>query len=268
MWYAWLGKYTVETVNGTGFFRGRFDGWNVAVVEAGPGNAGAATIAVRAIQHYKPNVALFVGVAGGVKDVTVGDVVVATKVYGYEFGKDTAKGFQPRPDVQNTAHELEQRARIIRQQDGWKKRLDPSIKHDSTAIFVAPIAAGEKVVASKKAATAKLIKEHYGDAIAVEMEGSGFLKGVHINHPTQGCVIRGVSDLLSGKANADKAGSQQRAADTASAAAFEILSGLNGGHGSARKPKPAFVEIGSTFSKGAYFKQGEILARRARRGSG
>jgi hypothetical protein len=36
-----LGKYTVETVNGTGFFRGRFDGWNVAVVEAGPGNAGA-----------------------------------------------------------------------------------------------------------------------------------------------------------------------------------------------------------------------------------
>jgi nucleoside phosphorylase len=110
-------------------------------------------------------------VAGGVKDVTVGDVVVATKVYGYESGKDTAKGFQPRPDVQNTARELEQRARIIRQQDGWKKRLDPAIKHDSTAIFVAPIAAGEKVVASKKAATAKLIEEHYGDAIAVEMEG-------------------------------------------------------------------------------------------------
>jgi nucleoside phosphorylase len=254
-----LGNHTIETVGGTGFFRGRFEGWNVAVVEAGPGNAGAAAIAVRAIQHYNPDVALFVGVAGGIKDVTIGDVVVATKVYGYESGKDTAKGFQARPDVQNTAHELEQRARVIRQQDGWKKRLDPTIKHEGTSIFVAPIAAGEKVVASKRAATAKLIKEHYSDAIAVEMEGSGFLKGVHINHPTQGCVIRGVSDLLSGKANADKAGSQQRAADAASATAFEILSGLKGGNGSA-KPKPAFVEIASTFSKAAYFKQGEILA--------
>lgn len=256
-----LGQHTVETVNGTGFFKGRFEGWNVAVVEAGPGNSGAAAIAGRAIQHYKPDVALFVGVAGGVKDVAIGDVVVATKVYGYESGKDTAKGFQPRPDVQNTAHELEQRARIIRQQDGWKKRLDPAVKHENAAIFVAPIAAGEKVVASKKAATAKLIKEHYGDALAVEMEGSGFLKGVHINHPTQGCVVRGISDLLSGKANADRAGSQQRAADAASAAAFEILSGLNGGPDTARRAKPAFVETAPTCSKGAYFKQGEVLAQ-------
>ena len=43
----------------------------------------------------------------------------------------------------------------------------------------------------------------------------GFLEGVHISHPVQGGVVRGVSDLLSGKANADKSGSQQRAADAA-----------------------------------------------------
>jgi nucleoside phosphorylase len=255
-----LGKHTVETVNGTGFFKGHFEGWDVAVVEAGPGNAGAAAIAVRAIEHYKPGVALFVGVAGGVKDVAIGDVVVATKVYGYESGKDTAKGFQSRPDVQNTAHALEQRARVIRQGNDWRSRLDPAVNYGSPTFFVAPIAAGEKVVASKKAATAKLIKDHYGDALAVEMEGSGFLKGVHIAHPTMGAVIRGISDLLSGKANADKAGSQQRAADAASAAAFEILSGLDGDQDRVRKAKPTFVEIQPTFSKGAYFKQGEVLS--------
>ncbi|TWA89407.1 hypothetical protein [Bradyrhizobium stylosanthis] len=153
-----LGKYDVETVSGTGFFKGQFEGWDVAVVEAGPGNTGAAAIAVRALEHYKPHVALFVGVAGGVKDVAIGDVVVATKVYGYESGKDTAESFQSRPDVQNTAHALEQRARVIRQGSDWKSRLDPAVMHEDSAFFVAPIAAGEKVVASKKAATAKLIK--------------------------------------------------------------------------------------------------------------
>lgn len=255
-----LGATTVETVGGTGFFRGRVEGWDVAAVEAGPGNSGAAAIAVRAIAHYKPDIAIFVGVAGGVKDVAIGDAVVATKVYGYESGKDMAKGFQPRPDVQQTAHELEQRARIIRQSDDWKKRLDPALSHDKPAVYVAPIAAGEKVVASKRAATAKLIREHYGDTLAVEMEGSGFLKGVHISHPTKGCVIRGISDLLSKKSEADKAGSQPRAVDVASAVAFEMLSGLGADSDYKRAATPSFPETPPSFSKGAYFKQGEVLA--------
>lgn len=255
-----LGKSTVETVGGTGFFRGEFQGWDVAVVEAGPGNASAAAIAVRALTHYKPEVALFVGVAGGIKDVVIGDVVVATKVYGYESGKDTAGKLLPRPDVQNTAHELEQRARVMRQQPDWKNRLDPGVKHAAPTIFVEPIAAGEKVVASTRSPTARLIKANYGDAVAVEMEGRGFLEGVHISHPTKGCVIRGISDLLSNKGEADKAGSQKIAADAASAAAFEMLATLGSGHGSAATPKSTFLETPSTFSKGAYFQPRQILA--------
>jgi nucleoside phosphorylase len=214
-----VGSFTDEVVSGTGFFRGQFEGWDVAVAEIGAGNVSAAAIAVRALAHYKPSVALFVGVAGGVKDVAIGDVVVGTKVYGYESGKDRANGFNARPDVMKTAHDLEQRARTLRQRADWRKRLNSAITHEAPAVFVAPIAAGEKVVASKRAATAKLIREHYGDALAVEMEGRGFLEGVHISHPVQGCVVRGISDLLSGKANADEGGLQQRAADAASAVA-------------------------------------------------
>lgn len=256
-----LGKSTVETIDGTGFFKGQFAGWDIAVVEAGAGNSGAAAIAVRALTYFKPEHAFFVGVAGGVKDVVIGDVVVGTKVYAYESGKDTAMGFRPRPDAQNTAHELEQRARIIRQQDEWKKRLDPVLKHETPVVYVAPIAAGEKVVASTKSATAKLIKATYGDTLAVEMEGSGFLEGVHISHPTKGVVIRGISDLLSKKGAADKAGSQQRAADAASAVAFEILAALDGGAGTTQTTKPTFIETPTTFCGAAYFRHGEILAR-------
>jgi nucleoside phosphorylase len=74
-----------ELVTGTVFHRGVVEGWDVVVAEVGPGNAPAAVIAERAIGRFGPAVALFVGVAGGIKDVAIGDVV-ATKVYGYEWG--------------------------------------------------------------------------------------------------------------------------------------------------------------------------------------
>jgi nucleoside phosphorylase len=256
-----LAGRATEDVSGTLFTKGQFEGWEVAVAEIGPGNAGAAAIGARALAHYKPEVALFVGVAGGVKDVAIGDVVVATKVYGYESGKDAAGGFKARADVMNTAHDLEQRARLLRQSDDWKKRLDPAIQHQHPRVFVDPIAAGEKVVASTYSATAKLISEHYSDAVAVEMEGRGFLEAVHINQPVRGGVVRGISDLLSGKAEADKAGTKAIAADAASAVAFEMLSTIGGAAAPPKKPARKFTETPITFSPSAYFKPREVLAK-------
>jgi hypothetical protein len=106
------------------------------------------------------------------------------------------------------------------------------------------------------------LKTHYSDAVAVEMEGRGFLEGVHLSADVRGGVIRGISDLLDGKAQADKSGSQQRAADAASAATFEILSGLDGGPpGGAARQETTFTARPSTFTKAAYFPKGEVLAQ-------
>lgn len=78
---------------GSVYRRGTFDDnsspWDVLVAEIGPGNEGAAAEAERAIQFHEPSVAIFVGVAGALKDVKRGDdVVVSTKIYNYESGKD------------------------------------------------------------------------------------------------------------------------------------------------------------------------------------
>jgi nucleoside phosphorylase len=239
-----------ETVKQTVFHVGRFEGWKIAVAECGPGNVRAASIAERAIDRFSPEVACFVGIAGGVKDVVIGDIVVATKVYGYESGKAGKNGFQPRPEISLPAHAFEQRARAIRLKDEWKARLDPGLKHDDAKIYVGAIAAGEKVVGSARSKTAQYLRATYGDTLAVEMEGRGFLDGVHINHPVQGCVVRGISDLLDNKEETDTLGSQLIGADAASAATFEMLATKEPAEAKRglpntvlRAPKPASFDI-------------------------
>jgi hypothetical protein len=122
-----------ETVKQTVFHVGRFEGWEVAVGECGPGNVRTALIVERAIDHFSPEVACFVGVAGGVKDVTIGDVVVATKVYGYESGKDEEEGFRPRPEISLPAYVFEQRAR---DHAGPIKRVATSVPMSFVATMV------------------------------------------------------------------------------------------------------------------------------------
>jgi nucleoside phosphorylase len=48
--------------------------------------------------------------------------------------------------------------------------------------------------------------------LAVEMEGRGFLEGVRA-HGIEAGVVRGISDLLSGKSKADEHGSQAKQRD-------------------------------------------------------
>lgn len=259
-----------ETVKQTVFHVGRFEVWEIAVGECGPGNIRTALTVERAIDHFSPEVACFVGVAGGVKDVSIGDVVVATKVYGYESGKDEEGGFRPRPEISLPAYIFEQRARAVRLKDRWKARLDAQFNNGGANIRVGPIAAGEKVVRSVRSATAKFLRAEYGDALAVEMEGRGFLDGVHINHPVQGCLVRGISDLLDNKDQTDEAGSQAVAADAASAVIYEMLAtlpppGANLPAPRARAQQPAAGPPLATgrpigITPAIYFEPGEVLA--------
>jgi nucleoside phosphorylase len=209
---------------GTIYERGKFSDpnavWDVGIVKIGAGNTRAAMEAERAIAHFNPNVIFFVGVAGGIKDVALGDVVAATKVYGYESGKAN-KTFETRTEIGRSAYNLEQRSRIEAGKPDWLKRL--SVSEPIPRVFVAPIAAGEKVISSTKSEVFQFLRSNYGDAVAVEMEGLGFLEAARANQQVSAMVIRGISDLIDNKTEVDRTGYQKIAARHASAFAFEML---------------------------------------------
>lgn len=203
--------------------------WRVVIAQIGAGNVGAALEVERAITCFQPSVVFFVGVAGGVKDVNIGDVVVATKVYSYESGKETEQRFLPRPDTAQTSYRLLQQAQVVKRKTDWQQRIKGNTAKLRTKprVFVGPIASGEKVVASARSALAQFLHSTYNDTLAVEMEAGGALKAIHANVSVEALVIRGISDVLDGKSAADAKGSQERAARHASAFAFELLARLD-----------------------------------------
>ena len=242
---------------GTIYERGQFAAngqvWDVGVVEIGAGNAGAALEAERAIAYFSPDVLFFVGVAGGIKDVEIGDVVASTKIYGYESGKAELK-FKPRPEIGLSAYNLEQRARAEVRKGDWLQGLS-TVTELTPRAFVAPIAAGEKVIVSTQSEVFKFLQENYGDAIAVEMEGLGFLEAARANQRVSAMVIRGISDLIDGKGKSDKSGSQEIASRHASAFAFAMLANLKlaeeAGRGSVEEPsKERMVQKNVGHAKG------------------
>lgn len=207
----------VETLvhpSGTRAERGRLDGtsWYVALAEIGEGTLTAAVLTERLHNWLRPQALLFVGVAGGLKDdIKVGDVVVATKVYGIHGGKQTPEGFLVRPEAWRSSHRLEQAARhALRGKAHFK-----------------PIAVGDVVLADAESAIARHLHEHYNDAVAIEMEGAGVAQAAHLTGTLDALIIRGISDKADAhKHERDAEGSQPKAAKNAARAAVALLQEL------------------------------------------
>ncbi len=224
-----LGETKLKEHHGHFFRVGRFEGanggWEIAVAQE-RGNDMAAFNATMAILHFNPDVALFVGVAGGVKDAAIGDAVVSTEIYGFETGKVEKDGFFARPKVYQPDHRLLGLARDLARSGDWKSRRQYSQPKDSRTTHFGPIAAGEKLVVSHDAELMEFIKTRFNDTLAIETEGRGFAAAAHALRTARWLVIRGVSDLLTGKSEADAKDGQSWAVDNAAALAFQLLSEL------------------------------------------
>lgn len=195
----------------------------VLIVETGPGNIRAADETSRSIEFFKPNYVFFVGIAGGIKDVSIGDVVASTKVIGFETGKADTE-FKPRFESIPASYILEQTARHVHRENTWVRKIKNDLSNTPNS-FVQPIAAGEKVVSSNKSDVFNYLKKYCSEAVAIDMEGIGFLVASR-PHNVHSIEVRGISDLIENKAESDATGSQPKAAKNAAAFTFAMIDQL------------------------------------------
>ncbi|MEU7717786.1 5'-methylthioadenosine/S-adenosylhomocysteine nucleosidase [Streptomyces tibetensis] len=204
-------RFEVGTVRGTSC--------RVALGLANKGNHSAAVIAERAIQEFSPLAVVFVGVAGALWDATrLGDVVMASHVYAYHGGTSEDDGLKARPRAWEAPHGISQVASHLARLGDW---ADPTPGHqDGPQVRFGAIAAGEIVQNSRLSAEAKWIRQHYNDALAIEMEAAGVAQAGHLSGAPV-AIIRGISDRADGtKSSSEDRRWQPRAA--ANAAAFAV----------------------------------------------
>lgn len=227
---AHLPRFYEETAGGSRYLSGAFTGqhqsYKIITQLTGSKNETIALAAERAIQHFKPVVILLAGVAGGVKDVSVGDVVVGTKYYGYEFGKETPEGFVTRPESGYYSKELVTLAQSVAGNKDWLRRIKTGLPVQPKVVF-GPIASGNKVIAATDSNAFRLLKKSYNDTIALEMEAIGLGMAMQSFPSVRFLNVRGISDLLDGKSKSDAAGSQELAAAHMAAFVFELINRLD-----------------------------------------
>lgn len=212
---------------GTRFEVGRIDqsDCRVALGLVGKGNHPAAVLAERAMAEFSPAAVLFVGVAGGLwPNVRLGDVIVASKIYAYHGGTSEDDGLKARPKAWEIPHEADQIAHHVARSTVWRRGLPVGA---TPQVHFGPIAAGEVVQDSGISDQARWIRQHYNDAVAIEMEAAGVAQAGHLNRALPVVVVRGISDHADGsKAATDGQDWQPKAARHAAAFATALAQEL------------------------------------------
>jgi adenosylhomocysteine nucleosidase len=230
--YAAVQKKLKETrpyrhPKGTRFEVGRLgDGQTqVALALVGKGTQSAAVLAERAMSSFDPAAVIFVGVAGALRHhVALGDVVVATHVYAYHGGTSEDDGLMGRPRVWEISHDADQAARHVVRAGSWAEGLSSSPR-----VHFGPLAAGEVVLNSRTSAHARWLREHYNDALAIEMEAAGVAQAAQLNRSLPVVIVRGISDRADGtKTLTDADDWQPRAVTGAAALATALAEELGG----------------------------------------
>jgi adenosylhomocysteine nucleosidase len=215
---------------GTLFERGQLPRYgDITLALIGESNPSAAALAERAREAFAPQALLMVGVAGALKDdISLGDIVVATKIYAYHGGKEEGDDHLVRPRAWEADHELLQLAHYVSRAGSWTRYLALDPLRERPAVHFKPIAAGEVVLNSRKSSLARRLHRNFNDAVAIETEAAGIAQAGGLTRSLPVLIVRGISDKADGtKQSADQAGWQPAAAANAAAFALALAAELH-----------------------------------------
>ena len=171
----------------------------VVVLLPSMGEISAANAVTDTIARWNPRFVLMVGIAGGIPqdDLDLGDVVVADQIIGYEYGKVTEDGIEPRDRVYPVSALLLDRVRNF-WDESWAQQVNVPRPDSATRavskLFIGPIASGNKVIASTE--FRQRLKTRWPKLVALEMEGEGVFAAVFDRPQIRNTlVIRGICDM-------------------------------------------------------------------------
>ncbi len=208
------------------------------------GTTAGALAARRSLERWRPEHLLVVGIAGGVSEsLGLGDVVVSSAVWGYEYGA-LEPLFDPRHDLTfRCSSNLVTAARGV--DSDWLHEVTagrPDGEPGAPRLWIGQTASGEKVIEDGRGLFAERVLRENPDIISVEMEAAGIAAAVQeqrdAGHLVEWLMIRGISDIPSpwaAKGGDESGGAWQDrderytwksyAADTAAAFAIHLLRG-------------------------------------------
>jgi nucleoside phosphorylase/DNA-binding CsgD family transcriptional regulator len=206
--------------------------WDIAIYRTGRGQQPATYGTQILLQHFRPDVVLYVGIAGGDPthaDLSIGDVVIGKVVRYYERTSQYVDHFLIKDESHSPARALISAAEYEASEPTWLKWVEG--ERPNSRVFIHEIASGEKVQKSSTSAFWTAIKDRYPDVIAVETEGQGFYYAV-AQSAGRGLMIRAISDLLGNKDDdeSDLGSDDERqalASDRAAAFAINLIANLN-----------------------------------------
>ena len=178
------------TTGDLGIFESDGTAATVAVIETGAGNVHASTATSAALRDLGPETVVVIGIAGGVKDVGIGDVVASRKVYWVEPGRIEAEQTEGggravarlRPEVGPVSNRLVQTARGVVANGTWRGRGPAGdakrLNGEQARALVSPLAIVEKVIADGQSTLAIAIRQSFSDAVALAMEDFGVMLAV------------------------------------------------------------------------------------------
>jgi nucleoside phosphorylase len=215
--------------------------YSVVIALAGdPTNPVGALVTQLTVERFKPRYIVVLGIAGGFPAVEKGvvqehgDVVISKIVHGYEYGKITREGYQPRGDFTHRADIalVNAATAFISSGSDWWSAISgrpprPKRQHHAR---VGEVASGDKVVDDPNEAFFNAVITAWPKVLAVEMEGAGAALAIEVLHgigyEIGFVMIRGISDM---PGTSDGAGTSERdawkryAAESAARFLFALL---------------------------------------------